>query len=114
VEKNLLKFWQTVNSRANAESRLVVSVSSALGTALGNNDFEALISLKKEEIQIDDIVRHVFKISRKIAGEQYGIEILSVAIRRLMYPKQNLESVYKRMTVQSALWSSSPWRSFIC
>lgn len=95
-----LKFWQTVNSRANAESRLAISVSSALGTALGNNDFEALISLKKEEILIDDIVRQVSKISRKIAGEQYGIEILSVAIRRLMYPKQNLESVYKRMTAE--------------
>jgi membrane protease subunit HflC len=95
-----LKFWQTVNTRSNAESRLAVSVSSALGTALGNNDFEALISLNKEEILIDDIVSQVQKRSKKIAEEQYGIEILTVAIRRLMYPRQNLESVYKRMTAE--------------
>jgi membrane protease subunit HflC len=95
-----LKFWQTVNTRDNAESRLAVSVSSALGTALGNNDFNALISLNKEEILIDDIVSQVQKISKKIAEDQYGIEILTVAIRRLMYPRQNLESVYKRMTAE--------------
>jgi len=93
-----LKFWQTLNSRANAESRLAISVSSTLVTALGNNDFQVLISLNKEEILFDEIIREVHETSAGIAKDQYGIEILRVAISRLMYPEQNLESVYKRMT----------------
>jgi membrane protease subunit HflC len=93
-----LMFWQTLNSKANAESRLAISVSSALGTALGNNDFQVLISLNKDEILFDDIIREVHETSAGIARDQYGIEILRVAISRLMYPEQNLESVYKRMT----------------
>jgi len=95
-----LKFWQTVNSRSNAETRLAVSVSSALGTALGNNEFQAFISLKEDEILLDDIMQTVFETSHQIAKEQYGIDILRVAISRLMYPEQNLESVYKRMTAE--------------
>jgi membrane protease subunit HflC len=95
-----LKFWQSVNSRENAETRLAVNVSSALGTALGNNEFLSLISLNKDEVRFDDIIHTVFIQSFSIAKEQYGIEILRVAVSRLMYPEQNLESVYKRMTAE--------------
>jgi membrane protease subunit HflC len=95
-----LKFWQSVSSRENAETRLGVNVSSALGTALGNNEFQSLISLNKGEIRFDDIIQTVFEQSYRIAKDQYGIEILRVAISRLMYPEQNLESVYKRMTAE--------------
>ncbi len=95
-----LKFWQSVNSRANAETRLAVNVSSALGTALGNNKFQTLVSLNTDETRFDDIVQTVFEQSYNIAKAQYGIEILRVAISRLMYPDQNLESVYKRMTAE--------------
>ena len=95
-----LKFWQSVSSRENAETRLSVNVSSALGTALGNNEFQSLISLNKGEIRFDDIIQTVFEQSYSIAKDQYGIEILRVAISRLMYPEQNLESVYKRMTAE--------------
>jgi membrane protease subunit HflC len=95
-----LKFWQSVNSRENAETRLAVNVSSALGTALGNNEFQSLISLNKDEVRFDDIIQTVFTQSYSVAKQQYGIEILRVAISRLMYPEQNLESVYKRMTAE--------------
>jgi len=92
-----LKFFQTVRDRRGAELRLEDLVRAELGAALGNNPFAHLVSCNKEEMKLDEIVTEITKRCDDKAMKHYGIRILDTRIKRLMFPKDNLPSVYARM-----------------
>ncbi|HKC87061.1 MAG TPA: protease modulator HflC [Blastocatellia bacterium] len=94
------RFLQTVNDLTGAEMRLHDTVWAAAAAALGNTDLSALVSVRPEEVKVQDVMRQVAEQSRARALEQYGIEIVDVRMKRLNLPAQNRESVFARMRAE--------------
>jgi membrane protease subunit HflC len=94
------RFLQTVNDLTGAEMRLHDTVWAAAAAALGNTDLSALVSVRPEEVKVQDVMRRVADQSRARALEQYGIEIIDVRMKRLNLPAQNRESVFARMRAE--------------
>jgi modulator of FtsH protease HflC len=94
------RFLQTVNDLTGAEMRLHDTVWAAAAAALGNTDLSALVSVRPEEVKVQDVMRQVADQSRARALEQYGIEIVDVRMKRLNLPAQNRESVFARMRAE--------------
>ena len=94
------RFLQTVNDLTGAEMRLHDTVWAAQAAALGNTDLSALVSIKPEEVKIQEVMRQVTEQSRARALDQYGIEIVDVRLKRLNLPTQNRESVFARMRAE--------------
>jgi len=91
------KFLQTVKSRSGAEIRLGDMISSQLGGALGTVPLGSLISTDPKTVRIEEIMTRVTESCAQKALENYGIEVVSVRIKRLNFPKQNKASVFNRM-----------------
>lgn len=94
------RFLQTVNDLTGAEMRLHDTVWAAAAAALGNTDLSALVSVRPEDVKVQDVMRQVTEQSRTRAMEQYGIEIVDVRMKRLNLPAQNRESVFARMRAE--------------
>ncbi len=94
------RFLQTVNDLTGAEMRLHDTVWAAAAAALGNTDLSALVSIRPEEVKVQDVMRQVTEQSRARALEQYGIEVVDVRMKRLNLPAQNRESVFARMRAE--------------
>jgi modulator of FtsH protease HflC len=94
------RFLQTVNDLTGAEMRLHDTVWAAAAAALGNTDLSALVSVRPEEVKVQDVMRQVADQSRARALDQYGIEIVDVRMKRLNLPAQNRESVFARMRAE--------------
>ena len=94
------RFLQTVNDLTGAEMRLHDTVWAAAAAALGNTDMSALVSVRPEDVKVQDVMRQVTEQSRARAMEQYGIEIIDVWMKRLNLPAQNRESVFARMRAE--------------
>jgi membrane protease subunit HflC len=94
------RFLQTVNDLTGAEMRLHDTVWAAAAAALGNTDLSALVSVRPEDVKVQDVMRQVAEQSRARAMEQYGIEIVDVRMKRLNLPAQNRESVFARMRAE--------------
>src|SRR5436190_10254853 len=58
------RFLQTVNDLTGAEMRLHDTVWAAAAAALGNTDLSALVSIKPEEVKVEDVMRQVTEQSR--------------------------------------------------
>jgi membrane protease subunit HflC len=96
------KFLVTVNDKKGAESRLSDILFSEFGAALGNYPFSSLVSTSPDEIIIDSIKEKITKISNEKTSSEYGVEIVDVELKRLNFPEQNKESVFKRMRAERA------------
>lgn len=96
------KFLVTVNDKKGAESRLSDILFSEFGAALGSYPFSSLVSTNPDEIIIDRIREKIAKISNKKTTSEYGVEIVDVELKRLNFPEQNKESVFKRMRAERA------------
>jgi modulator of FtsH protease HflC len=94
------RFLQTVNDLTGAEMRLHDTVWAAVAAALGNTDLSALVSIRPEEVKVQDVMRQVSEQSRARALEQYGIEVVEVRMKRLNLPAQNRNSVFARMRAE--------------
>jgi len=95
----VLRFLETMGSRAAAEVRLGDVVVSELGTALGENDFAVLISTDPQQRRWDEFVENIRRRCQQDVAD-YGIEIVDVRIQRLNFPEQNRRNVFDRMRAE--------------
>jgi membrane protease subunit HflC len=86
-----LRFFQTLGSKAAADSQLTILLNSALRRVLGEATFIQLVRDERAELmaRIRDLINH------EAAG--YGIEVVDARIRRADLPEQNSQAVYQRM-----------------
>lgn len=91
------KFLQTVKNRAGAQIRLGDMISSEVGSALGRIPLHSLISTDPEAVVLQKIMKDVSSNCAKKAKQNYGIEVMTVRLKRLNFPEQNKIAVYNRM-----------------
>lgn len=89
-----LKFYKTLGSKSEAETRIDMLTYSAIKTEMGK-------SLRDDIINQDDMSRELFNNNILAAAtgatDDYGIEIIDIKIKKLDLPSDNEEAVYRRM-----------------
>jgi membrane protease subunit HflC len=92
--QNALRFYQTVNSVAGANSQLSILLNAALRRVLG----EATLT----HVVRDDRAALMARVREQLDREarNYGISIVDVRIRRADLPEQNSQAVYQRMQTE--------------
>lgn len=94
------RYLETVADVAMAKRRIHDRVWSEVATQLGKLDLSDVISTTPEEVQLEPMMQRVTENCRAKARDNFGIEIVSVGTKRLVFPEQNLESVFARMRAE--------------
>lgn len=94
------RFVETVGDPVAAEMRLHDIVWSGLSAVLGQQDFDAIVSVNPEKLQAEQVLHNLTAATDQAALEKYGIEVVDVRIKRLNLPEQNKQSVYARMRAE--------------
>ena len=89
-----LRFYQSVNTVAGANSQLSILLNAALRRVLGEATLTHVV--RDERSQLMARVRE--QLDRE--AQTYGITIVDVRIRRADLPEQNSQAVYQRMQTE--------------
>lgn len=92
-------FLQAVGTNMVAEQKLDDILTSKGGAAIGDFDFDDLISVE-QDIRIDELNERVQTNIEEQALRDYGILVTEVGISRLALPESNAFSVYNRMRAE--------------
>lgn len=85
-----LRFYQSVGTEANAETRLSAVVNSALRRVLGNVTLLAVLSEERARVMTD------IRTQVNQEAQRFGIEIVDVRIRRADLPEATSQAVFER------------------
>lgn len=91
---NPLKFYQTVRTEMQAQSKLEEIVNSSVRKVLGRITLQELLSGQRTQI-MHDISKAV-----KIDAEQIGVNVADVRIRRADLPVEVLQAINARMKTE--------------
>jgi membrane protease subunit HflC len=89
-----LRFYQTLGSKAAADSQLSILLNSALRRVLGEVTFTHVVRDQRAELM--SRIRGL--VDAEAGG--YGIQVVDVRIRRADLPEQNSQAVYQRMQTE--------------
>ncbi len=91
---NPLKFYKTVKNVMGAQARLDDIVYAQLRVELGQHNLSDIVSKSRSEIMAT--------VTKKSAGrgQDYGIEVVDVRIKRADLPEQNEKHVFDRMRAE--------------
>lgn len=89
-----LKFYQTLRYEEGVRSRLQPIIDSALRRVLGGSTFQDVVRDKRE-----DLMQRIAKQVNK-EGNEFGLEVVDVRIKRADLPDQNSKSVFDRMRAE--------------
>ncbi len=92
-----LKFLKSVGSRMVAESRLTDVLRSVVGDVLSAEPFASLVSNEAHETTLRDMEERITAAAAAEAQASYGVSVAAVRIKRLNYPLQNKQAVFRRM-----------------
>jgi membrane protease subunit HflC len=96
------RFLATLATRGAAEERLSDIVLAEIGSVMGRYPASALISTDPAESWYRAILSEIGRGVADFARPTYGIEVISVDLRRLSLPEQNREHVFDRMKAERA------------
>ncbi|MEW5693650.1 MAG: protease modulator HflC [Candidatus Hydrogenedentota bacterium] len=97
---NPLLFLQSLSTRVTAEQKISDMINSYLGSTLGDYSIENIINTLPENLKLEQIESTILTNANTKSKQEYGIEIVSVGIRRILYPSIVAESVYLRMRAE--------------
>ena len=89
-----LKFYQTLRYEEGVRSRLGPIIDSAMRRVLGAATFQDVVRDKREYL-MNRIAQQVNK-----EGNDFGLEVVDVRIKRADLPEQNSKSVFDRMRAE--------------
>ena len=89
-----LQFYKSLRDERRARSRLAATVSSSMRSVLGEEEFQAVVRDKRDELmlRIRDFVNE--------QASDFGIEIVDVRIRQADLPAANSQAIYRRMQTE--------------
>ncbi len=89
-----LKFYQTLRYQDGVRSRLGPIVESALRRVLGSATFLDIVRDQREEL----MKRIATQVNSE--GDEFGLEVVDVRMKRADLPEQNSKSVFQRMRAE--------------
>lgn len=92
-----LEFFQVLQGPEIAEQKLGDLVNARLGSVLGGYSLSQIINTDPDQVKLAEIETRLREECNRPARQNYGLEVVEVGIRRLLYPEIVAESVYARM-----------------
>ncbi|NQS98501.1 MAG: protease modulator HflC [candidate division Zixibacteria bacterium] len=92
-------FMKTVRDKKGLEVRLTDLLTSHTGLLLGVKELSDIVNVDTSKIHFRAINDELTELMRK-DGEELGIEVEKVFIKRIMLPQQNKLAVYDRMRAE--------------
>jgi len=94
IEKYVHRFLRSVGTVETAESRLEERIQAAIAAEVGHTRLQQLVSLDKDQLQLDAIADRVGEAIGGTAADEFGIEVVDVRLKRFSYPEAVKPSVY--------------------
>ncbi|MFA5864675.1 MAG: protease modulator HflC [Phycisphaerae bacterium] len=94
---DVLRFLKVVNTPENAESKLSGMAHDAMGKVVGRSAFESFVSTDPARMKFSQIEEELSERIKEQAKGTYGIEVLTVGIKRLELPEEATKKVFDRM-----------------
>lgn len=101
-----LTFLQSVSTIANAEEKIEGLVSSSKNNVLGNFDLANLVSTDPGQLKLEEIERKILEAVAERARESFGVEIVSLGIKRLAYPENNVKAIFSQMRAERGQYAA--------
>ena len=89
-----LKFFQTVNNERGMEIRLGNVINASLRAVFGEVALATLLTPERARL-VKSIAERVDK-----QGEEFGINVIDVRIKRVDLPEENSQAIFRRMQTQ--------------
>ena len=89
-----LQFYKALRDERRARSRLAATVSSSMRSVLGEEEFQAVVRDKR-----DELMRRIRDLVNEQTGD-FGVEMVDVRIRRADLPAANSQAIYRRMQTE--------------
>ncbi|MDR2759709.1 MAG: protease modulator HflC [Spirochaetaceae bacterium] len=90
-------FYTSIGNMDTAKQYLNDLLANAKNGVMGSYDLSALVSVKSENVKIDEIEAAILAMASPGALGNYGIHIELVQLKRLALPASNVESVFEQM-----------------
>lgn len=89
------RFLKTAKTVSAGQQRIDETVYNAVRAKLPSINYEDIISENTERGNLNDEITR--EVANTLRGDNYGIEVIDVRIKRTDLPEANKESVYNRM-----------------
>lgn len=96
------RFLATFATQAAADERLSDVILAEIGSVIGRHPASHLISTDPAEGRYKGVLSEIGRRVADFARPAYGIDVMSVDLRRLALPEQNREHVFDRMKAERA------------
>lgn len=101
-----LTFLQSVGTMTNAEDKIEGLVSSSKNNVLGNYDLANLVSTDPSQLKLAEIEEKILESVREKARESFGVEIVSLGVKRLAYPENNIKAIFSQMRAERGQYAA--------
>ena len=95
-----LHYLVSLTDKSSAEARLTDIMRSEVGTTLGAYPLSALVSTEEQDQTMADVMRDITRKTAQRASANFGVHIAAVRIKRLNFPPQNKQAVFRRMEAE--------------
>jgi len=96
------RFLASLATKASADERLSDLILSETGSVIGRHPASHLISTDQAESRYRAILSEIGRRVADFAKPAYGVDVVSIDLRRLSLPEQNREHVFDRMKAERA------------
>ena len=95
-----LRYLVSLTDKTSAEARLTDIMRSEVGTTLGAYPLSALVSTETQDQTMADVMHDITRKTAQRASDSFGVHIAAVRIKRLNFPPQNKQAVFRRMEAE--------------
>lgn len=93
-------FFQSLNNADNARLKLGDMVNSQLGIIISEYTIDEIINTLPEKVRLQEIYEKLEKEANARARNRYGIQIVEVGLKKILYPSIVSNAVYQRMKAE--------------
>ncbi len=93
-------FFQSLNNEENAKLKLGDMVNSQLGIIVSDYEIDKIINTTPENVRLNEIYERLKNEANTRTRSKYGIEIIQVGLKRIIYPSVVSNAVYQRMKAE--------------
>ena len=95
-----LRYLVSLTDKTSAEARLTDIMRSEVGTTLGAYPLSALVSTEAQDQTMADVMHAITRKTAQRASDSFGVHVAAVRIKRLNFPPQNKQAVFRRMEAE--------------
>ena len=98
--EEILRYQQRVRTVADAEEKITHLLRTYRSAIIGQYNFDDLININPKLVKIHEVEDRILELMRKLAFNQYGIQITTVGLRHIGLPQTVTKTVFARMRAE--------------